>query len=50
MNEPFLRNSFSANIFFQEIVDLVLDRIRKLADNCTELQVVLVEMVAWWRC
>ena len=54
MNEPFPRISFSfpANIFFQEIVDLVLDRIRKLADNCTGLQVensflmlALVEMV-----
>jgi len=26
----------------KEIVDLVLDRIRKLADNCTGLQVILL--------
>ena len=35
--------SFSPSLFFtQEIVDLVLDRIRKLADNCTGLQGFLV--------
>ena len=27
----------------KEIVDLVLDRIRKLADNCTGLQVINLE-------
>ena len=31
-----------AILFPQEIVDLVLDRIRKLADNCTGLQGFLV--------
>ena len=31
----------------KEIVDLVLDRIRKLADNCTGFQVGLVKSFVW---
>lgn len=29
-------------VFFQEIIDTVLDRVRRLADNCTGLQGFLI--------
>ena len=32
----------------KEIVDLVLDRLRKLADNCTGLQFLVLQR-RWWR-
>jgi hypothetical protein len=40
-NTPFLKPLFYAEVG-REVVDLCLDRIRKLADNCTGLQGFLV--------